>query len=88
LDFTGGLLSNLQLIFDCLDLKDFTGITGNLAKFCLGSVSIFFDIIFMLQHYVFFTELAELADERQPLLCNEDDPQQDEEAEPCIEVNP
>jgi cystinosin len=54
LDFTGGFLSDLQLVLDCWDLHDFTGITGNIAKFGLGSVSIFFDIIFMLQHYVIY----------------------------------
>ena len=54
LDFTGGTLSILQLVLDCADLGDWTGITGNLAKFGLGFVSIFFDCIFMLQHYVLF----------------------------------
>jgi cystinosin len=32
LDFTGGTLSDLQLVLDCADLHDFSGITGNLAK--------------------------------------------------------
>lgn len=54
LDFSGGTLSDLQLVLDCADMGDFAGITGNLAKFCLGSVSILFDIIFMLQHYVIY----------------------------------
>mmetsp|Transcript_27895 Transcript_27895/g.39217 ORF Transcript_27895/g.39217 Transcript_27895/m.39217 type:complete len:394 (-) Transcript_27895:28-1209(-) len=54
LDFTGGLLSDLQLIGDCADFGDWTGITGNLAKFGLGFVSISFDIIFMVQHYVLY----------------------------------
>lgn len=81
LDFTGGFLSDLQLVFDCTDLHDFTGITGNLAKFGLGFVSIIFDIIFMLQHYVFYAN-AEFSNEREPLLAdyeqqeNEDSDQQ------------
>lgn len=54
LDFTGGTLSILQLILDCADLGDWSGITGNVAKFGLGFVSITFDVIFMLQHYVLF----------------------------------
>ena len=54
LDFSGGLLSDLQLILDCWNLGDWGGITGNLAKFFLGFVSIVFDIIFMLQHYVLY----------------------------------
>ncbi|CAJ1945598.1 unnamed protein product [Cylindrotheca closterium] len=72
LDFTGGLLSDLQLIFDCKDLHDFSAITGNFAKFGLGSVSIFFDIIFMLQHYVLYRQTSEAVDERQPLLSDEE----------------
>ena len=55
LDFSGGMLSDLQLILDCTALGDFSGITGNLAKFGLGSVSIVFDVIFMLQHYVLYS---------------------------------
>eukprot|EP00934_Nitzschia_sp_Nitz4_P005315 Nitzschia sp. Nitz4//scaffold331_size19140//7680//8882//NITZ4_008733-RA/size19140-processed-gene-0.33-mRNA-1//1//CDS//3329548179//5305//frame0 len=54
LDFTGGLLSVLQLVLDCADMGDFSGITGNLAKFCLGFVSIVFDILFMTQHYILY----------------------------------
>lgn len=35
-------------------MGDWTGITGNVAKFILGSVSMIFDILFMLQHYVLY----------------------------------
>ena len=56
LDFSGGILSVLQLVLDCVDLNDFTGITGNLAKFGLGFVSILFDVIFILQHYVLYPD--------------------------------
>jgi cystinosin len=54
LDFGGGVLSELQLLLDSADLQDWSGITGNPAKFCLGFVSIFFDCIFMAQHYVLY----------------------------------
>ena len=54
LDFSGGVLSDAQLILDCWNIGDFSGITGNMAKFFLGSVSIVFDIIFMIQHYVLY----------------------------------
>ena len=56
LDFTGGILSDTQLVLDCVDMNDFSGITGNLAKFGLGFVSIFFDIIFLVQHYILFPD--------------------------------
>jgi cystinosin len=55
LDFTGGCLSIMQLVLDCAEMNDFSGITGNPAKFGLGFVSIFFDLIFMVQHYCLFT---------------------------------
>jgi len=54
LDFGGGLLSDAQLVLDCWNLRDWSGLTGNLAKLFLGSVSIVFDVIFLLQHYVLY----------------------------------
>jgi cystinosin len=71
LDFTGGCLSILQLIWDCADRHDFSGITGNPAKFALGFVSIFFDMIFMIQHYCLFASNAgssTLGEQEEPLL--------------------
>ena len=44
LDFMGGFLSTLQLVLDCHELNDWEGITGDLAKFGLGFISIFFDV--------------------------------------------
>lgn len=57
LDFSGGILSDLQLVLDCAALGDWTGITGNLAKFCLGSVSVLFDVLFMVQHYILYPQV-------------------------------
>lgn len=54
LDFSGGMLSDLQLVLDCAAMGDWSGITGNLAKFGLGSVSIIFDLLFMAQHYILY----------------------------------
>jgi cystinosin len=59
LDFTGGVLSVLQLILDCADMGDWTGITGNAAKLALGNVSIGFDLIFMWQHYILYPQESE-----------------------------
>lgn len=70
-------MSDLQLLLDCASLGDFTGITGNMAKLGLGLISISFDILFMLQHYVFYAGNASLAPESEPLLSDEDSsPQQ------------
>jgi len=61
LDFSGGTLSIVQLVGDSLAEANsqglphgWTGIIGNPAKFGLGLVSIFFDVIFMIQHYVLY----------------------------------
>jgi hypothetical protein len=37
-------------------MSDWTGITGNIAKFMLGFTSIAFDTAFMLQHFVWYAE--------------------------------
>ena len=54
LDMTGGIFSNLQLVLDCVALNDFSGLTGNIPKLLLGQISIVFDIIFCVQHYVLY----------------------------------
>eukprot|EP00563_Minutocellus_polymorphus_P019121 CAMPEP_0197720146 /NCGR_PEP_ID=MMETSP1434-20131217/3597_1 /TAXON_ID=265543 /ORGANISM="Minutocellus polymorphus, Strain CCMP3303" /LENGTH=334 /DNA_ID=CAMNT_0043304959 /DNA_START=40 /DNA_END=1044 /DNA_ORIENTATION=- len=54
LDISGGGLSLLQLVLDSIDLKDWSGVTGNLAKLGLSLVTIFFDIIFLTQHYILY----------------------------------
>jgi len=59
LDLTGGVLSILQQLLDCWIDDDWSGITGNFAKFGLGFISIFFDLIFISQHYYFYTDRSE-----------------------------
>jgi cystinosin len=55
LDFGGGLLSVSQLLVDCaLVQHDWSGVTGNLAKFALGLCSMLFDVLFLYQHYVLY----------------------------------
>ena len=54
LDVTGGVLSILQLVIDSSLQNDWNGITGNPVKLGLGNVSIFFDIIFIIQHYILY----------------------------------
>jgi len=54
LDITGGILSMVQLVIDASFQGDWSGITGNPTKLGLGYISIFFDIIFIIQHYVLY----------------------------------
>eukprot|EP00658_Telonema_sp_P-2_P016221 TRINITY_DN1627_c0_g1_i15.p1 TRINITY_DN1627_c0_g1~~TRINITY_DN1627_c0_g1_i15.p1 ORF type:complete len:359 (+),score=89.06 TRINITY_DN1627_c0_g1_i15:107-1183(+) len=51
LDFTGGFLSIAQLVLDAIVKESWSSATGNPVKFGLGFASMFFDVIFMVQHY-------------------------------------
>ncbi|OQS05739.1 Lysosomal Cystine Transporter (LCT) Family [Thraustotheca clavata] len=54
LDFSGGLLSVVQLLMDGASAHDWSSVTGNPVKFALGFASMFFDVIFMTQHYILY----------------------------------
>ncbi|KAJ9161196.1 Lysosomal cystine transporter [Coniochaeta hoffmannii] len=54
LDFTGGVLSLVQLAIDSYLQGDWSGITGNPVKFGLGNVSMIYDLIFFTQHWVLY----------------------------------
>ncbi|KAL8840351.1 MAG: hypothetical protein Q9170_001366 [Blastenia crenularia] len=56
LDLIGGVLSVVQLVIDSLVQGDWSGVTGNPVKLGLGYVSVIFDVIFILQRYVFYRE--------------------------------
>jgi cystinosin len=56
LDFSGGLLSVLQLLMDCSLQRDWSGVSGNPVKFGLGFTSMVFDCIFAFQHYVLYPQ--------------------------------
>ncbi|KAF0689075.1 Aste57867_19347 [Aphanomyces stellatus] len=58
LDFSGGMLSLAQLIMTAIVTDDWSAATGNPVKFGLGFVSVFFDIIFITQHYILYPEKA------------------------------
>lgn len=54
LDFTGGSMDIVQMILQGANTNDWTGFYGNPVKFFLGLVSMIFDIIFMIQHYILY----------------------------------
>ena len=79
LDFSGGVLSMLQLLIDSSLQADLSGISGNPVKVGLSQISLVFDIIFITQHYVLYGPVEERSDresgddqplerERDPLL--------------------
>lgn len=59
LDFSGGLLSLLQLVIDSALQADWSGLTGNPVKFGLANISLLFDIVFILQHFVLYGPVEE-----------------------------
>jgi cystinosin len=59
LDLAGGVLSIGQLVLDSSFEADWSGVTGNPIKFLLGNVSIIFDAVFVVQHYVLYRHGSE-----------------------------
>jgi len=78
LDATGGVFSLLQVLIDSSLQADWSGLTGNPVKFGLANISLLFDIIFLVQHYVLYGAVKKAAavndpasrtsSEREPLL--------------------
>ena len=88
LDLTGGILSDLQLVLDCADLHDFSGITHNKVKLALGSLSIVFDLIFIVQHYILYAVPAATDEQLEPLLpSTEEGASNDEEGAPSEDAS-
>ena len=54
LDFTGGTLSLGQLLMDAACRDDWSAVSGDPVKFGLGFASMFFDCIFLVQHFVLY----------------------------------
>ncbi|KAL3624303.1 hypothetical protein CASFOL_033119 [Castilleja foliolosa] len=54
LDFLGGVANNVQMLMQSLDQKSWENFYGNIGKSMLASVTIVFDIIFMVQHYALY----------------------------------
>ncbi|XP_055345306.1 cystinosin-like isoform X2 [Paramacrobiotus metropolitanus] len=54
LDFTGGMLSLAQMFIIAYNFDDWSSTLGNPTKIGLGLLSIFFDVIFIIQHYCLY----------------------------------
>ncbi|KAG7228974.1 hypothetical protein INR49_008752 [Caranx melampygus] len=54
LDFTGGILSILQMVLQSYNNDEWRLIFGDPTKFGLGLFSVVFDILFMTQHYCLY----------------------------------
>ncbi|XP_071910032.1 cystinosin homolog isoform X2 [Coffea arabica] len=54
LDLLGGVTNYAQMAVQSIDQKSWVNFYGNIGKTLLSLVSIFFDILFILQHYVLY----------------------------------
>ncbi|KIW25397.1 uncharacterized protein PV07_08574 [Cladophialophora immunda] len=59
-DLTGGVLSIAQLVLDASFGGDWSGITGNPLKLGLANISMGFDLLFILQHYILYRGRKEM----------------------------
>ena len=55
-DLVGGTFSILQMVVISYNENDWSSFIGDPTKFGLGLFSILFDILFILQHYVFYRQ--------------------------------
>lgn len=61
LDLTGGIANFSQMLTQSIDQSSFVNFSGNVGKVGLSLVSIFFDILFTIQHFCLYTEHSEVA---------------------------
>lgn len=79
LDFIGGVLSLGQLLIDSsLQGGVWEGVKGNSVKLGLSGISIAYDIVFFVQHYVLYRNAREdmMSSETEPLLGEHPAPRQ------------
>lgn len=54
LDLLGGLANYGQMVVQSIDQDSWVNFYGNIGKLLLSLVSVFFDVLFILQHYVLY----------------------------------
>jgi cystinosin len=64
LDVSGALFSLGQLVIDSALQKHWT-FTANPVKFGLGNITIVFDVVFIIQHYVLYKNPVKRAEEEE-----------------------
>ncbi|KAK9272355.1 hypothetical protein L1049_002726 [Liquidambar formosana] len=82
LDLTGGLTNYAQMCVQSIDQDSWVNFYGNIGKLLLSLVSVFFDLIFICQHYVLYPAKAVAAispklegESTEPLIKSPDHPQ-------------
>ncbi|KAK7311097.1 hypothetical protein RJT34_08999 [Clitoria ternatea] len=54
LDFSGGIANYGQMVVQSIDQNSWVNFYGNIGKVLLSLVSVFFDIIFIIQHFILY----------------------------------
>jgi hypothetical protein len=74
LDFTGGVLSFIQMFLLAKNYNDWTSIFGSPTKLGLALFSILFDILFIIQHYICYRHRGDTRFNRSEDSINENSP--------------
>jgi hypothetical protein len=72
LDLLGGILSLIQMCLLAINYNDWSSLFGSITKLGLGIVSIGFDLIFIIQHYILYKKPKQEEDGYHVLDNNED----------------
>ncbi|GJQ70985.1 putative L-cystine transmembrane transporter [Trypoxylus dichotomus] len=70
-DVTGGIFSISQMFLNAYNLDQWKSLIENPTKFWLGVVSILFDIIFIVQHYILYRGREEVISYKESILDEE-----------------
>ncbi|KAL7100551.1 hypothetical protein ACP275_08G004700 [Erythranthe tilingii] len=54
LDFLGGITNAIQMVMQSIDQNSLENLFGNIGKTLLALVTIFFDIVLLIQHYLLY----------------------------------
>ncbi|KAI4350580.1 hypothetical protein L6164_005027 [Bauhinia variegata] len=68
LDFSGGVTNYAQMVTQSIDQNSWVNFSGNIGKVLLSLVSMFFDLLFLCQHYVFYPSKKKPAPMVEPLI--------------------
>lgn len=80
LDFCGGMTNFAQMAVQSIDQDSWVNFYGNIGKILLSLVSIFFDLVFICQHYVLYSKEITLSpklegESVEPLIKSTDHPE-------------
>ncbi|PON95252.1 Lysosomal cystine transporter [Trema orientale] len=80
LDFSGGVANYAQMTVQSIDQNSWANFSGNIGKLLLAFVSIFFDLIFMSQHFLLYGARrvmipSKTIKEKEPLIKSDDQPE-------------